>query len=607
MKSSIAKVWPVVLAVAAALFAAGPARAEMSAEELAKLAQNPVGNLISVPFQNNTNFNAGPLNGTQNILNIQPVIPIEINADWNIITRTIVPVIWQPALSSTIDSTTGIGDTVFTAFLSPAQPHGLIWGVGPVVQLPTNSNDELGNKNWGLGPSFVVLKLEKGNPWVYGVLVNNIWSLSNNKQGGAYNNGLIQPFLNYNFAGGLYLTSAPILTVDWKADSGQRWTMPLGGGIGKIFHLGKLPVNTQLSRTTTLCIRTTAPTGSCGRRCNSCFRNSAANAFEQSHPKGATLKSTGGCMNRIIAKALALVGFALLSGLAQAQPQQKPNVLIIWGDDIGYWNLSAYNLGMMGYKTPNIDRIAKEGALFTDWYGQQSCTAGRAAFITGQSPYRTGLLKVGLPGAKEGLQARDVTIADLLKAQGYMTGQFGKNHLGDLDEHLPTAHGFQEFMGSLYHLNAEDEPEHEDYFKRDDLRKKYGTRGVIHTWANPDGTQKIESTGPLNKKRMETDRRRGHQGNDPLHGRREEGRQAVFPLVELDPHAHLDAAEGSVARQDRSRHLPRRHARARRARRPAARRAEGDGSRPEHHRDVLDRQRRREIHVARRRHVAVPR
>ncbi len=182
----------------------------------------------------------------------------------------------------------------------------------------------------------------------------------------------------------------------------------------------------------------------------------------------------------------------------------KPNILIIWGDDIGWWNVSAYNQGMMGYKTPNIDRIAKEGALFTDWYGQQSCTAGRASFITGQVGYRTGLLKVGLPGAKEGLQAEDVTIAELLKAQGYMTGQFGKNHLGDRDEHLPTAHGFDEFFGSLYHLNAEDEPEHPDYFKDPAMRKKYGTRGVIHSWANPDGTQKIESTGPLNKKRMET-------------------------------------------------------------------------------------------------------
>ena len=194
---------------------------------------------------------------------------------------------------------------------------------------------------------------------------------------------------------------------------------------------------------------------------------------------------------------------ALVVAPAQAA-DKKPNILIIWGDDIGYWNVSAYNQGMMGYKTPNIDRIAKEGAMFTDWYGQQSCTAGRAAFITGQSPFRTGMLKVGLPGAKEGLQKEDVTLAELLKAQGYMTGQFGKNHLGDRDEHLPTAHGFDEFFGSLYHLNAEDEPEHPDYFKDPALRKKFGTRGVIHTWANPDGTQRIESTGPLTKKRMET-------------------------------------------------------------------------------------------------------
>ena len=183
---------------------------------------------------------------------------------------------------------------------------------------------------------------------------------------------------------------------------------------------------------------------------------------------------------------------------------KKPNIVVIWGDDIGYWNVSAYNQGMMGYKTPNIDRIAKEGALFTDWYGQQSCTAGRAAFITGQSPFRTGLLKVGLPGAKEGLQARDVTLAQLLKAQGYMTAQFGKNHLGDLDEHLPTAHGFDEYMGTLYHLNAEEEFENPDYFKDPAMIKKFQTRGVIHTWANPDGTQKIESLGPLGKKRMET-------------------------------------------------------------------------------------------------------
>jgi arylsulfatase A-like enzyme len=203
---------------------------------------------------------------------------------------------------------------------------------------------------------------------------------------------------------------------------------------------------------------------------------------------------------------LLAMGFVFpYSGPAMAQATGKqPNILIIWGDDVGYWNISAYNQGMMGYSTPNIDRIAKEGALFTDWYGQQSCTAGRSSFITGQVGFRTGMLKVGLPGAKEGLQARDVTIAELLKARGYKTGQFGKNHLGDRDEHLPTAHGFDEFFGSLYHLNAEDEPEHPDYFEDPEMRKRYATRGVIHSWAKADGTQKIEPTGPLTKKRMET-------------------------------------------------------------------------------------------------------
>ena len=179
---------------------------------------------------------------------------------------------------------------------------------------------------------------------------------------------------------------------------------------------------------------------------------------------------------------------------------KKPNILVIWGDDIGQFNISAYNRGMMGYKTPNIDRIAKEGALFTDWYGQQSCTAGRAAFITGQSPIRTGLTKVGLPGAPEGMKTEDPTIATLLKAQGYMTGQFGKNHLGDRDEMLPTAHGFDEFFGNLYHLNAEEEPENPDYPKNPEFKKKFGPRGVIHSFA--DG--RITDTGPLTKKRMET-------------------------------------------------------------------------------------------------------
>ena len=233
--------------LASALAASAPAMAEMSAEELAKLAQNPVGNMISLPLQNNTNLHYGPAGGTQNILNIQPVIPISVNQDWNIITRTIVPVISMPALGPNLNSTTGIGDTVFTAFLSPAKPGHWIWGAGPVAQLPTNTSQELGNGNWGLGPSFVVLHLDHGDPWVYGLLANNLWSLTNNQRGGYYNNGLLQPFVNYNFKSGVYLVSAPILTVDWTAASGQQWVVPLGGGIGKIFHLGKFPVNTQLS------------------------------------------------------------------------------------------------------------------------------------------------------------------------------------------------------------------------------------------------------------------------------------------------------------------------------------------------------------------------
>jgi arylsulfatase len=189
-----------------------------------------------------------------------------------------------------------------------------------------------------------------------------------------------------------------------------------------------------------------------------------------------------------------------LPAAAQTTAKKKPNILVIWGDDIGQFNISAYNNGMMGYKTPNIDSIAKQGALFTDWYGQQSCTAGRAAFITGQSPIRTGLTKVGLPGAPEGFKKEDPTIATLLKAQGYVTGQFGKNHLGDRDEMLPTAHGFDEFFGNLYHLNAEEEPENPDYPKNPEFKKKFGPRGVIHSFAGG----KITDTGPLTKKRMET-------------------------------------------------------------------------------------------------------
>jgi arylsulfatase len=198
---------------------------------------------------------------------------------------------------------------------------------------------------------------------------------------------------------------------------------------------------------------------------------------------------------------------------------KKPNILVIWGDDIGITNLSCYSDGLMGYRTPNIDRLAREGMRFTDSYGEQSCTAGRSSFITGQSCFRTGLSKVGIPASPIGLQAEDPTIAELLKPLGYATGQFGKNHLGDLNKYLPTAHGFDEFFGNLYHLNAEEDPEQPNYPSEKDFpefRKRFGPRGVIHSWATDKddatdqprwgrvGRQKIEDTGPLTKKRMET-------------------------------------------------------------------------------------------------------
>ncbi len=212
-----------------------------------------------------------------------------------------------------------------------------------------------------------------------------------------------------------------------------------------------------------------------------------------------------------ISKLLATGGVLVaIAGAAHAQEQAKPNILVIWGDDIGTWNISFNNRGMMGYQTPNIDRIAKEGVSFTDYYAQQSCTAGRAAFIGGNVPVRTGMTKVGLPGAAEGWQASDVTMATVMKSLGYATGQFGKNHQGDRDEHLPTMHGFDEFMGNLYHLNAEEEPENRDYpgdmvlANGKTFGEQFGPRGVLHTWANGDGTQRIEDTGPLTKKRMET-------------------------------------------------------------------------------------------------------
>ena len=224
---------------------------------------------------------------------------------------------------------------------------------------------------------------------------------------------------------------------------------------------------------------------------------------------------------KLIPNALSLALMCILTLSASAQspapsPGKKPNILVIMGDDIGWYNPSIYNRGDMGYSTPNIDRIGKEGAMFICWYGQQSCTAGRAAFITGQSPIRTGLTKVGLPGAELGLGPKDPSIADVLKTYGYSTGQFGKNHLGDRNEHLPTMHGFDEFFGNLYHLNAEEEPENPDYPKDPRFRQKFGPRGVLHCYATDKddttddsaygkvGKQRIENTGALDTKRMET-------------------------------------------------------------------------------------------------------
>ena len=205
--------------------------------------------------------------------------------------------------------------------------------------------------------------------------------------------------------------------------------------------------------------------------------------------------------NSAYARRMLTLVIALLTLATSAAAQtDKPNILVIWGDDVGVMNVSAYHNGLMGGSTPNIDRIANEGAIFTDAYAQQSCTAGRASFILGQHPFRTGLLTIGMPGAEQGIQDKDPTIAELLKPHGYTSGQFGKNHLGDRDEHLPTEHGFDEFFGNLYHLNAEEEPESEFYPSDPNFRKRFGPRGVLHSYA--DG--RIEDTGPLTRKRMET-------------------------------------------------------------------------------------------------------
>ena len=232
----------IVLGVA--LFAAGTAQAQKQSDtELAKATQNPVANLISLPFQNNTNFGVGPDDDTQNILNIQPVWPVSITDDWNVITRTIVPVVSQPGMRSGDDRTNGLGDTTFTAFLSPSKPGGIIWGIGPVFLLPTATDSALGSDKWGIGPSLVLISMQ--GPWVVGSLFSNVWSVGGSGDDDV-NIFTWQPFINYNLPDSWYLTTSPLITANWEASSGDEWTVPLGSGFGKIFRIGKQPVNGQV-------------------------------------------------------------------------------------------------------------------------------------------------------------------------------------------------------------------------------------------------------------------------------------------------------------------------------------------------------------------------
>ncbi len=289
----------------------------------------------------------------------------------------------------------------------------------------------------------------------------------------------------------------------------------------------------------------------------------------------------------------------------------KPNIVVFWGDDIGISNLSCYSDGLMGYRTPNIDRLASEGMRFTDSYGEQSCTAGRSAFITGQSTYRTGLSKVGLPGAETGLAQEDPTIAELLKPLGYATGQFGKNHLGDRDEHLPTMHGFDEFFGNLYHLNAEEEPEHPDYPDPEqypNFRERFGPRGVLHCKMTRTGKHTIKDTGPLTKKRMETIDDEIVDGAIDFIQRKHNGRTPFFAWINTT-HMHFRThtkrrSVGQAGRWqspyhdtmiDHDKHVGK-----------GARQARPARHRRGHDRGVLDRQRRAHELLAGRRNDPVP-
>lgn len=230
------------LAAAVAVAVGSAAHAEESDSELAKKTQNPVADLISVPLQNNFNFGVGPQDEMQYVLNVQPVIPFHVNDDWNVITRTILPLVYQPTLAPGVGEDFGLGATQFSAFLSPANSGKLVWGVGPILQMPTTTKRVLGSEMWGAGPTGVVLRMD--GAWVYGALVNNVWSYAGDSDAAGINQFLLQPFLNYNLPGGTYLTTAPIVTANWKASGGDTWTVPIGGGVGRIFRLGRLPLNT---------------------------------------------------------------------------------------------------------------------------------------------------------------------------------------------------------------------------------------------------------------------------------------------------------------------------------------------------------------------------
>ena len=316
--------------------------------------------------------------------------------------------------------------------------------------------------------------------------------------------------------------------------------------------------------------------------------------------------TTGNCFRRAgrsAMLAMATTGVVTTSACA-AQAEKKPNILVIMGDDIGIWNLSTYHQGMMGYRTPNIDRLAEEGGKFMTYYAQQSCTAGRSAFITGQLPFRTGLSKVGLPGADLGIRKEDPTIAELLKPLGYMTGQFGKNHLGDKDEFLPTNHGFDEFFGNLYHLNAEEEPENADYPKNPEFRKKFGPRGVIRSYA--DG--KIEDTGPLTTKRMETIDEEFLAATTGFPRPGQEGRASRSSAGSTPPAC---TTSPTLRRRTVGKTGPgllrRRHGRTRRPRRQAAQDRGRSRADQQHDRHLPDRQRPDGLPVPGCRHHALPR